>query len=122
MATVKTAERAHGVIADMVWWLKGFAAARPPSIDEGDGAHLKLRDDLGEVRQWLARIEQGKTRRIGDEQAIVLTYAEFEVIYDGLRREVGLEERLAARDVVVKVLKEYQREQIDARTCNELPF
>lgn len=122
MATVKTAERAHGVIADMVWWLKGFAAARPPSIDEGDGAHLKLRDDLGEVRRWLARIEQGKTRRIGDEQAIVMTYAEFEVIYDGLRRGVNLVERTAARDVVVKVLGQYQRECIDARNCDELPF
>ena len=119
---IRTVDKAHGVIADMVWWLKGFCAARPPSIDEGDGAHLTLRDQLGEVRQWLGRIERAEVRRIGDEQAVVLRYGEFEQIYDGLAHPGGtLEDRAAARTVVKRILSEYQIEAASERNL-DAPF
>lgn len=119
---IHTVDKAHGVIADMVWWLKGFCAARPPSIDESDGSHLRLRDQLGEVREWLGRVERAEVRRIGDEQAIVLRYGEFEQIYDALAHPGGtMEDRINARATVKRILTEYQREHGSA-TNPEVPF
>lgn len=118
----RTITQIDDALADMVWWIKGFCAARPPAIDEGDGAHLTLRDQLSEVRRWLGKVERGEVRRLGDETAIVLKFGEFEQIYDALAHPNGtIEDRLAARAVVKAILAEYQREDQSARNP-DAPF
>ena len=119
IGAVKDADNA---LADMVWWIKGFCAARPPSVDESDGAHLTLRDQLGEVRRWLGKVERAEVRRLGEETAIVLRFGEFEQIYDALAHPSGtLEDRLMARHMVKAILAEYQREDASARNP-DVPF
>lgn len=115
---IKTVDQAHAALADALWWLKGFAAA-----SEGHSEARAMADDLREARNYLDRIAEGQVRRIGDEKAIVLTYAEFEALYDFVSHLDATEgEKERAVTTVRDVLAQYQREADIARTLPEIPF
>lgn len=121
---IKSVEHALGVLADGIWWFKGFAAARPPAIDEGCGEHQALENGLREIRLWLARVTEGKVRRLGDDAtgSIVLTYPEFEAIYDFVGHlNSGEAEKERAVSTVRRVIEEYRHEEASA-TNPEVPF
>lgn len=111
---IRDIETARDRLADALWWFKGFAAARPASIDEGAGEHLHLEAALRDVRDLLSRINAGKTRRLGDHTAIVLTYAEFERLVDAVKSPEAAE-MVAAGLVIEKVMKDYRAEHDEAR-------
>lgn len=118
---IRDVEEAREALADAVWWLKGFAAARPPSIDEGAGEHRELEAKLGEVRRFLSRINRADVRRLGEETAIVLSFAEFERLVDAVRVP-RLAETVAATQTIEKVLAEYRAEDDAARRGDDIPF
>ena len=120
MAMIRDIEGARDALADAIWWLKGFAAARPASIDEGSGEHVSLENKISEVRAFLASINRASIRRLGEETAIVLTFAEFERLVDAVRVPRPAEMQ-AAINTVEAVLAEYRMEEQSARNL-DAPF
>lgn len=118
---IRDIEAARDALADAVWWLKGFAAARPASIDEGPGEHRDLEAKLGEVSTFLASINRASIRRLGEETAVVLSFAEFERLVDAVRLP-RLAETIAATQVIEQVLAEYQAQDRAARNSSDIPF
>lgn len=118
---IRDVQTASDRLADAQWWFKGFAAARPASIDEGSGEHTFLERQIAEVRAFLHRISTGKIRRMGDDTAIVLTYAEFERLVDAVKSPEAAE-MVAAGLVIEKVVKEYRAEHAEARHAQTVPF
>lgn len=82
----KNIKEADDYLADAYWWLKGFAEARPTvcGMDAGTGESESLSRKIGDVRVFLVRVNEGRIRRLGDETAIVLSFAEWERICDFL--------------------------------------
>lgn len=117
---IRDIEMAREALADALWWFKGFAAARPPSIDEGSGEHVALENQIREVRNFLGSINRASIRRLGEETAIVLTFAEFERLVDAVRVPRPAEMQ-AAIDTVEAVLAEYRIEEASARNL-DVPF
>lgn len=114
-------ETARDKLADAIWWLKGFAAARPASIDEGAGEHLRLESQLNDVRAFLTHINNASIRRMGEETAVILSFAEFERLVDAVRvPRQG--EVMVARQVIEDVLAQYRAEDLAARRGDEIPF
>lgn len=118
---IRDIEAARDAIADAVWWFKGFAAARPASIDEGAGEHRELEAKLGKVRHFLSRINRADVRRLGEETAVVLSFAEFERLVDAVRVP-RLGETAMAIQTIEKVLAEYRAEDEAARRGDDIPF
>ncbi|MGR4893381.1 hypothetical protein ACIPPQ_20345 [Sphingopyxis sp. LARHCG72] len=114
-------ETARDKLADAIWWLKGFAAARPASIDEGAGEHLRLESELTEVRVFLTNINNASIRRMGEETAVVLSFAEFERLVDAVRVPRLHETQIAIR-TIEQVLAQYRDEEKAARRGDEIPF
>jgi hypothetical protein len=83
---IETVQDAFDRLADIVWWMKGFAAARPPAIDESDGSHLSLQDNADKLRIWIYDLASGRQRRLAyrDQERIIITLAELEQMRDGL--------------------------------------
>jgi hypothetical protein len=109
--------RAGEQIADAIWWFKGFAAANVPACGmmNPDNDASSLAEQLREIRIFLDRIKDGKVRRLGEEKAIVLTYAEFERIYDYVAHpRAGEAEKADAVLTIRQVLDDYHRERRDA--------
>lgn len=100
---------ARDKLADALWWMKGFAAA---SADASTERGLVAK--LNEVHAYLGDVQQGMVRRLGEETAVVLTFAEFERLVDAVRVP-QLEEIGAAKQTVEPVLAAYQREDQRAR-------
>lgn len=121
---IRDIEAARDALADALWWFKGFAAARPPSIDEGAGEHRDLERKIGDVREFLTSINRASIRRMGEETAIVLSFAEFERIADAIRGYNPVE-RMSAIQTVETVFAEYsaeeKRHREDQRNPN-IPF
>ena len=75
---------ADNALADVLWWLKGFAAANPP---EERGEVAAMAENLRQIRQWLGSLEIGDKRLLGQNEhtfACVVTENELEVIIEGL--------------------------------------
>jgi hypothetical protein len=120
MAMIRDIQGADDALADAIWWFKGFAAARPASIDEGSGEHVALEGKIREVRAFLTSVNRASIRRLGEETAIVLTFAEFERLVDAVRVPRPKEIKDAI-ETVEKVLAEYRMEEHSARNL-DAPF
>lgn len=118
---IRDIETAREALADALWWFKGFAAARPASIDEGAGEHLNLERKIGEVRRFLNSVNRASIRRLGEETAIVLSFAEFERLVDAVRVP-RLAETATAIQTIEKVLAEYRAEDAAFRNADHIPF
>ena len=111
-------EQADSALADMIWWFRGFRAA---TVNSDPLAPTDQTFDLAgaalTTRTWLKRLARGKARLLGindSERAIVLTEAEFDTIFDGLR-EGAIDCVLPARELVMRVLREFQAEANELR-------
>lgn len=120
MAIIRNIEAASEALADAIWWFKGFAAARPPAMDDGSGEHVALEGQLLEVRQFLHSINRASIRRMGEETAVVLSFAEFERLVDAVRVPRPAEIQAAA-NTIEAVLAEYRSEEASARNP-DIPF
>lgn len=111
-------QEARDKLADALWWMRGFAA----NGEDGTVVH-SLAGKLADVHAYLARVQLGDIRRLGDETAIVMTFAEFERLVDAIRVPRP-EEIKSAVDTVEAVLAAYRREEQRAvRDRNpEIPF
>lgn len=117
-----THQQTDNTLADAIWWLKGFRAARP---DTDTDPSCDLGSDLLSARIWLRRLALGKSRMLGlsdHTRAVVLTEHEFEVIYDALRIEADAAEQQDGRDQIAKVYQEFTAERKDAGKEEGLPF
>lgn len=116
-------EAAAGALADAIWWLKGFAAAQPA---EDRTTVQELERALCEARIWLARLARGQTRLLGTYDnafAVVLTEAELETVWDGLRSGADAIERREAQDRLRPVLDQFTKERREASTRDRgVPF
>ena len=120
MMAIETADQAHAKLADAFWWLRGFEAS---TTSDHDDIARELWTGLRDVREYLNRIASGYVRRIGDEQAIVLTYAEFEAIYDFVGHLNANEEEKGRAVVACRtILDAYQQEARRARELPEIAF
>lgn len=129
-----SADQALEMLADIAWWFKGFAAARPPSIDEGDGAHLELRDHTRALRLWIVGLVRGNQRRlvIDKDEVILITLRELEEMREGLAplhdgdalKTENLrivEQRQRGWTVAQFITEEYAQEERSANNPN-IPF
>jgi len=114
-----THEAADNALADALWWFRGFKAAQSPDASD---ATFDMQAKLLETRNWLKRLAEGKSRVLGigePEQAVVITYAELERLFDGLRG--GIADREVGIATAKQILTEYQAEHRAARK-SEVPF
>lgn len=114
---------ADNLIADAIWWLKGFRAAQP--ADASDPTD-NLGASLLRVREWLNRLPLGVSRLLGANErtfACVITEHELEVIIDGLRSNTN-EDRDLALTKVREIHKQFIAEcnEVTARVYVEMPF
>lgn len=117
-------ERAEGILADALWWFRGFAASA-----KGANARTaaELAENLRETRIWLQRVSTGHQRLLGNNErafGVALTGYEFEVLVDGLRSEPGStdhEEALAYAKRIADDLRQEQKRFV-ARLGPEVPF
>ena len=136
-----TFERSFRILAIARGWFDGFAAARPASIDEGNGSHATIREQLSEVTEHLARLEDGKFRTLvpgrisstsgtghdiiterHDGGLVIITCAELERLHDGLTRNPGREDRISGRSTVTKILTEFRAEADLYDLSDNVPF
>ena len=114
---------ADNALADVLWWLKGFAAAHPP---EERGEVAAMAENLRQIRQWLGSLEIGDKCLLGQNEftfACVLTEHELEVIIDGLRSTDG-PSMLAALEKTQAIYKQFDGERralLNGRNP-EIPF
>ena len=113
---IKDIEQAHAALADALWWLKGFGAIKRKS------AATDLSEQLREVRIWLGRITDGYVRRLGDEKVVVITYGDFERLFDGLRENATDADRADGRAAAEMLLSQYGAEAREARNAPDIPF
>lgn len=116
---VRDIEHARDMLADALWWLKGFAAA---ATSDHDDIVYGLSEGLREVRVWLESLQSGHVRRLGDERAIVLTYPEVETLLDGLREHAPPRHRQIALGTLRAVFDSYQAEARAARDAIDQAF
>lgn len=105
---------ADAMIADAIWWFKGFRAAQP--ADASDPTD-NLGEGLRSVREWLDRLPLGLNRLLGTNErnfACVITEHELEVIMDGLNRNT-IEDRDLALAKVREIYKQFASEVKSAR-------
>jgi hypothetical protein len=107
---IRSADKAREVIADALWWLKGFAAAQQ------DDTADSLANGLAEIRLWIDSLERGSICRLGNETSIVLRFADFERIVDSVKiSPASKDDHLAALAVIDSVLAQYRAEEREAR-------
>lgn len=107
---IRNHENADSRIADAIWWMHGFAAAKPKKA----GKLAELAEGLSEIRNWLLRFTQGRSRLLGTDErqlAVVMTEAEFERLFDGLRVKACREDIDDARATVTAILNEFRHER-----------
>lgn len=113
------------LLADALWWFKGYRAGAQQIEAWGNSDPTEgLGDGLRGVREWLCQLARGSRRVLGVEErtlAIVMTEAEFERIYDGLRGHSGPADRALARETAETILREFQREQRETPD-DDIPF
>ncbi|GEM70982.1 hypothetical protein SAQ01S_07480 [Sphingomonas aquatilis NBRC 16722] len=109
---------ARDKLADALWWMRGFAAAA-----EGRGTERDIAAKLSDVHAYLGDVQNGRLRRLGEETAIVLTFAEFERLVDAARVP-DAREITSAKQTIEAVLAEYRREDEQARRSrnDQIPF
>jgi hypothetical protein len=113
-------QRHDNSLADVIWWLKGFAAAA-----EGEAGieARQMHKQLNSVRDWHSHLSRGTLRMIGlDEEtrAVAITERELEQIHDALGGKQSAEQVAAASALTNKILGDLCRE---ARTeFDEIPF
>lgn len=116
-----TPNQADSLLADALWWFKGFRAAQPvDSVDPTDA----LSDSLRNVRQWLIGLSQGHRRLLGTNErqyAVVLTEAEFERIYDGLKHRT-VEDLDLGLTTAKAILEQFTAERREAALPDGAPF
>jgi hypothetical protein len=115
---IRDIETARDRLADALWWLRGFSAAAVAGPDE---VADRLATEISEVREYLNEMQRGSVRRLGDEQAIVLSYAEFEHLVDAARPGAAREDLSLASTTIHKVLAEYAAEKQRAND-DKFPF
>lgn len=116
-------EKADNLLADAIWWLRGFRAAHPVDMMDCDPTQ-GLGDALLNVRNWLVKLSLGRARIIGANErqvAVVMTEGEFEQLFDGLRVDAAEEDLLLARTKVAAILQEFRHERASAFNP-EVPF
>ena len=106
-------QEARDKVADALWWMRGFAASSTSVV------HVDLTDKLTEVNSYLQKVQNGQVRRLGDETAVVMTFAEFERLVDAVRVPRPEEIKIAI-DTINSVLADYTRE--DRRRNQDQPF
>jgi hypothetical protein len=115
---IKDVEQAHAALADALWWLKGFSSALPENPDA-----RAMAESLRQVREYLTRIADGWVRRIGAERAFVMSYADFEVLYDGIAHPRSTDtDRERAAEKMRALLAQYQAEACEAAANPQIPF
>lgn len=124
---ISTIKQADDRLADAFWWLKGFAEARSAVCQIGDAAGESgdLAGKVQAVRSFLTRIDEGRIRRLGEETAIVLTFAEWERICDFLLIDPdSIEQREIACKTARVIHEEYRAQDQEWRNSNnpDLPF
>lgn len=111
-------------IADVLWFLKGMAAA---ARDDDTAAELKgLAQSLAEVRRWLIDLADGDLRLLGHHDGdlrIVLAEHEFEKLVDAIKVPEGKERDLAL-ELIPEIYKQFdfERKRFAARNNPEVPF
>lgn len=108
-------QEARDRLADALWWMRGYAAA-----GDRDSVASDLADKLASVHAYLRKVEDGEVRRLGEETAVVMTFAEFERLVDAVRVPQPQEIKAAA-ETIEKVLAAYRHEE-RAATNPDLPF
>jgi hypothetical protein len=116
-------DQATDRLADVLWWLKGFDAARDGPFSEPNDAS-SLAEKIRTVREYLVELQDGSIRRLGDEKAVVLTYAEFESVSDALRPGATPADVDLARAAIAKIFQTYGREARASRAGKglDIPF
>lgn len=112
-------QEARDKVVDALWWMRGFAAN-----SEGGSVEHDLARKLLDVNAYLAQVQTGEVRRLGEETAIVMTYGEFERLVDAVRGRPTLEDVKLAVETVDAILAAYRREDERARrdANPEIPF
>ena len=121
--SIKNIKDADDALADAHWWMKGFIAAQ--SLSEPNQVAITLDRNLQNVRNFLADVDAGRIRRLGDETAIVLTFHEWDQIGDALMQKPdSIREREMASAVFKKVHQEYcqQEEHFRQSQRPDAPF
>lgn len=112
---------ADSLLADALWWFKGFLAAQPADASDPTDA---LGNSLRNVRQWLIGLSQGHRRLLGTNErqyAVVLTEAEFERIYDGLKHRTVKDLDLGLTTAKA-ILDQFTAERREAALPDGAPF
>lgn len=114
---------ADALLADAIWWFKGFRAAQPADASDPTDA---LGHSLLRVREWLNRLPLGLNRLLGTDErtfACVITEHELEVIIEGLLCHTK-EDRYQALEKAREIHKQFMAEckAVSARTKVEVPF
>lgn len=108
---IRDHEQADSALADALWWLKGFAAARP---EDHECTAADLADKLRDTRQWLGHLSLGDKRLLGTNErcfAVVLTEHEYEVLVDGLRSDRSSEDHAQAANYAAKITNQLNEER-----------
>lgn len=118
--SIKNIEAARDALADSLWWMKGYAAAQTDPSSMGAIEARDMENKIGEVRRFLNEINHATIRRMGEETAIILSFAEFERIVDAVRGYNAQEMQLA-NETVEAVLAEYRAEEKRHREAQRNP-
>lgn len=114
-------ETADNTLADVLWWLRGYAAAKD------DARTADLAEQLVNVRNWLFALAGGEKRLLGTNErafGVALTEHEFEVLVDGVRSDNPSNDRdeaLRISKLIVNRLHAEQKKFVDGKR-GELPF
>lgn len=109
-----THEHADNVLADAIWWLRGFQSARaePNPFGVEDPTH-NMSEKLLAARNWIKSLACGASRVIGlndRERGVALKEAEFEHLFDGLREGATEADRAMGRETAQKVFHQFHEE------------
>lgn len=111
-------EKTDSTLADAIWWLHGFRAACDGRDQFSSDPTRGLGDDLRAARDWIKGLAHTRTRLIGLDdrnQAFVITEAEFEVLFDGLREGATPEDQNLGRAAALKIIEAVKAERIASR-------
>ncbi|WP_374139445.1 hypothetical protein [Sphingomonas sp.] len=113
-------KEADSALADLLWWHKGFAAAHGIAAASGQGLPANDPDLEGRarrVREWISALCVGQRRTLGlddRDRAIVITEAEFERLFDGLKFHDQEADYKIAAETAVNILQQARAEWQEA--------
>lgn len=122
MTFIISPKQMDDVLADAIWWLKGFSASRGK---KANADIVDLEAGLRSARQQINRLARGKSRLIGHDEndiAIAITEREFDVISDAFMERATPDEIRAAFELIVGVRKEYVAELRAFKWGEAVPF